>query len=78
MRSHEDIVKAVGASKLAARLPEVGVQVGASTPQRWADRNSIPSQYWAALVSLEAATLPELAAGAGQRRRAQPQSGAAA
>lgn len=76
MRTHEDIVKAFGASKLAARLPEVGVQVGASTPQRWADRNSIPSQYWSALVSLEAATLPELASAA-RRDQARKQQDAA-
>lgn len=69
MRTHQQIVKDAGASNLAARLPEAGVQLSQTTPQRWSDRNSIPAEYWPALVTLKVATMTELAAGVKQRRR---------
>lgn len=48
----------------------MGLDVKASTPQRWADRDSIPGEYWAALVELDAATLDELAGAADARQQA--------
>lgn len=64
MRTHSAIVRAIGAAALARLLTEQGVEVGTSTPQRWADRNSIPGEYWAALDRLNVASLHELAAAA--------------
>lgn len=67
MRTHQQIVQSYGASALARDLREAGVQVHQSTPQRWADRNSIPGEYWGALEALKAATLRELAQAASRR-----------
>jgi len=67
MRTHQQIVQSYGASALARDLRSAGVDVHQSTPQRWADRNSIPGDYWSALEALEAATLSELAAAADAR-----------
>jgi hypothetical protein len=55
---------------LAAR----NVDVHQSTPQRWADRDSIPGEYWQALVDIGAAELPELAAAAANRAGRAPAS----
>jgi len=65
MRDHATIVRSVGAAALARLLGEQeALQVSASTPQRWADRNSIPGEYWATLSRLGIASLEELAAAA--------------
>jgi len=45
-----------------------GFQIHPSTPQRWADRSSIPGEYWAALVEEGISSLPELAAAVDRRR----------
>jgi hypothetical protein len=68
MRSHRQIVQAYGAAAMARSLKARGFRIGASTPQRWADRNSIPSDYWMSLVELNAATLEELAQAAAPER----------
>ena len=70
MRTHQQIVKDRGASALGRDLVAMGLDVKASTPQRWADRDSIPGEYWAALVELDAATLDELAGAADARQQA--------
>lgn len=75
MRDHATIVRDYGALALARLLNETGLEVHASTPQRWADRNSIPGEYWAVLVEKEIATLEELAAAA-DRRTDQPREAA--
>lgn len=67
MRTHQQIVQDHGASALARDLASVGVEVSTSTPQRWAERNSIPGEYWGALEGLKVATLRELAAAADAR-----------
>jgi hypothetical protein len=67
MRTHTEIIRAVGATALARGLGDLGMKVHQSTPQRWADRNSIPGQYWAAIASLQIASLEELAAAADAR-----------
>lgn len=61
MRTHSEIVRDYGAARLARRLAELGVDVHASTPQRWADRDSIPGEYWKLLADADIATLDELA-----------------
>jgi hypothetical protein len=67
MRTHQKIVQDHGAAKLARDLAAAGIEVHQSTPQRWADRNSIPGEYWQALVDLDVASLDELARGADPR-----------
>lgn len=66
MRTHQQIVQDYSASRMARDLDAAGVRVHQSTPQRWADRNSIPGAYWAALVRLKATTLEELAQAASE------------
>lgn len=68
MRTHRDIIRKHGALKLARSLADRGVKVHGSTPQRWADRNSIPGEYWAAISDMGIATLEELAAAADARQ----------
>lgn len=67
MRSHTEIVRTFGAVALARHLNAKGFAVQLSTPQRWADRGSIPGQYWNALAEDEIATLEELARSADSR-----------
>lgn len=61
MRTHQDIVREYGALKLGRALVAAGVDIKPSSPQRWADRNSIPGEYWSPIVALGASTLEELA-----------------
>jgi hypothetical protein len=70
MKTHQDIVRAYGAAALGRDLNEIGLEIHRTTPQRWADRNSIPGDYWAALETLGVATVQELAASADARQRA--------
>ena len=67
MRDHASIVRGHGAQALARLLNAEGFEVHASTPQRWADRNSIPGEYWAIIAEKNIATLEELAAAADKR-----------
>lgn len=64
-----------GAAALVRALADQGLIVHQTTPQRWADRDSIPGEYWGQLVELKAATLEELAQAA-ERRRFPPRTGA--
>lgn len=66
-RSHRAIVQAYGASNLHRDLTGLGIELHKSTPQRWAERDSIPGEYWEPLTQLRAATLEELAKGAASR-----------
>lgn len=77
MRCHSTIVRQFGAIALGRALQAEGLDVGATTPQRWADRDSIPNEYWAAIARLGIATLDELAAAA-ETRRTRPDIGASA
>jgi hypothetical protein len=61
MRSHRAIVQAYGASNLHRDLTGLGVEIAKSTPQRWAERDSVPGEYWALMAQLGAATVEELA-----------------
>ena len=72
MRTHAQIVREVGASALRRRLEDLGVAIQKTTTQRWADRNSIPGEYWAAVKDAGAATLDELATSADVRLRGDP------
>jgi hypothetical protein len=64
MRTHRQIIQEHGASRLRSELGDRGVQLSATAPQRWADRNSIPGEYWRAIADLDIASLEELAAAA--------------
>lgn len=68
MRTHTQIVKAVGASELAHQLRARGIAIALNTPQRWAERDSIPAQYWPDVVAIGAASLNELAIAAATKR----------
>ena len=68
MRDHATIVRSYGAQNLARLLNSEGFEVHSTTPQRWADRNSIPGEYWAVMAEKEIATLEELASAADRRR----------
>ncbi len=61
MRSHSQIVRDHGAANLHRDLKERGRDIHVSTPQRWAERNSIPGPFWADLADLGVASLDELA-----------------
>lgn len=67
MRDHATIVRDYGAQALARLLNAAGFVVHGSTPQRWADRSSIPGEYWAIISDRGLATLEELAAAADRR-----------
>lgn len=69
-RTHEEIVRGFGASKMAHALRDRGVLISIGAPQRWAERNSIPSEYWAHLAELGVASLEELAEAAAAKRSA--------
>jgi|KBSSwiStaDraftv2_1062776.scaffolds.fasta_scaffold748604_3 hypothetical protein len=67
MRSHREIVQSHGAAALARDLATQGVKLSQSTPQRWAERDSIPGEYWRELAALGVASLEELADAASRR-----------
>jgi hypothetical protein len=77
MRTHSEIVREFGALKLAGELNRVGVELSSSTPQRWADRDRIPTEYWDALIELKIATRDELFAAHRPRKRPEVRSAAA-
>ncbi len=70
MRTHREIVQAHGASALVRDLEAKGITVNPTTPQRWADRDSIPGEYWATLSEMGVAPLSELAEAAARRKAA--------
>jgi hypothetical protein len=75
MRTHREIVQSHGASALVRDLGSIGIHVHRTTPQRWADRNSIPGEYWKPLDTLSVASIYELAAAADDRRGAKDTAG---
>lgn len=74
MRSHADIIRQHGASALYRDLTAKGVKVHQTTPQRWADRDSIPGEYWKVMVELGVASLDELATAAAANRAAKAEA----
>jgi hypothetical protein len=76
MRDHATIVRDYGAQNLARLLNSAGFVVHASTPQRWADRSSIPGEYWAIIADRKLASLEELAAAADKRSNAPDRAAA--
>lgn len=74
MRTHAEIVSAIGAERLAEMR---GVSI--HTARSWAQRDGIPAEHWAALATAELATLEELAkaAAANPRKRPEPTQAAA-
>lgn len=62
MRTHTDIIRAVGEGEIADLT---GAPV--LTVRSWAQRNSIPSKHWVLLVSKRHCTADELMAAAAKR-----------
>lgn len=62
MRSHTEIIRAVGEARVA-ELTDAPVL----TVRSWAQRDSIPSKHWATLVSNKHCTAEELMAAAAKR-----------
>lgn len=69
MRTHTQIVRDYGVSRLAKDLADDHVPVKYASVARWAERNSIPGTYWHPIAALKAATFEELAQGADKRTR---------
>lgn len=62
-RSHAEIIRSVGAQNMRKTLEAEGLDVPSpSGVQQWVQRDSIPGEYWNALVRAGFATLEELAA----------------
>jgi len=79
MRTHAQIVRDYGAQALRSHLIGRGYDLGnASTTQRWADRDSIPGEYWNAIADAGIASLDELATAAAGRKRPAPAAAEAA
>ena len=72
MRNHADIVRDVGPAEVAALT-------GASihTVRSWAQRKSIPAEYWTALVGRGWAELGELATAAAAKKAESSRQAAA-
>lgn len=66
MITHSDIIRR---ASTPAVIKAIGV-VSIHTVRSWVQRNSIPSEHWAALASAEIATLDELAAAAAEKLKA--------
>lgn len=75
MRTHEQIVRDRGATRLFSDLQALGRGLAPNTPQRWAERNRIPADWWADVVQVGAATMDELTAAARPRKRPTPRTG---
>lgn len=69
MRCHRQIVTDFGASALGHALKARGVHLATNTPQRWAERDSVPAQYWPHLEAIGAASIDELMTMARPRKR---------
>lgn len=66
MTTHSDIIRR---ATTPAVIKAVGV-VSIHTVRSWIQRNSIPSEHWAALANAGLATLDELAAAAAEKLKA--------
>jgi DNA-binding transcriptional regulator YiaG len=66
MRSHSDIAKGQDTARQMSELLGVSVH----TVRSWAQRDSIPPEYWSPLANANIASLNELAAAAAARRSA--------
>lgn len=72
MRSHQTIVTEIGASKLYQALAALGRELAPNTPQRWAERDRIPNDWWPDLIAMGATTIEELQATRRPRKRRAP------
>ena len=72
MRTHREIVKQFGPSKLFHALVAAGRGLASNTPQRWAERDRIPGEWWTDVIAAGAATMEELQAT--QRPRKRPEA----
>lgn len=62
MRTHGDIIRTAGVQTICDLTSKPG-----STVSSWGQRNSIPSEYWAALIGAGHATADELIVAAAQK-----------
>lgn len=69
MRTHQKIVTDFGASKLFHAIVAQGRGLAPNTPQRWAERDRIPGEWWGDVVAAGAATLEELQTSHRPRKR---------
>jgi hypothetical protein len=65
MRSHSDIIRSASAQTVSD-LTDTSIH----TVRSWGQRNSIPSEYWAALIAAGHATAEELIDAAAAKRAA--------
>jgi hypothetical protein len=68
MQTHQQVVAQVGASNLHRALADRGVLVGSTTPQRWADRDNIPGEYWTVVSEIAGVSVDALAKAAARKR----------
>lgn len=66
MRTHSQIIREAGTAETVA----LNLGVSVNTVRSWIQRDSIPAERWAALRSLNAASLDELATAAATKRAA--------
>ena len=78
MRDHSTIIRERGIAAVARAVTTATAPVSTAAVQRWADRNSIPGEYWEGIARAGVTTLDELArAAAAKRRAADPAPGQA-
>jgi hypothetical protein len=65
MRTHSEVIREAGPQDVAD-LTRVSIH----TVRSWAQRDSIPSEYWAALINADHATADELIGAAAAKRAA--------
>ncbi len=65
MRTHKEIIRAVGAQALHDAL---GLVDKLHTVKSWAQRDSIPAEHWKVMADKSFATLEELAEAAAAKR----------
>lgn len=72
-RTHRKVLQDAGQTNVFRALLELGLRLaGPSAIQNWAIRDSIPGEYWNALVRAGFATLEELAAYAETKKAVTP------
>ncbi len=69
-RSHAEVLRTFGVANIRPLLEKRGFELSSTAPQRWADRDSIPGEYWKTLQDEGVASYEELAAAAETRKTA--------
>ena len=61
MRTHKQIADSRRSEEIAIALGRHGMPTKVKTCRKWVERDSIPAEYWRALVAAKLATYSELA-----------------